>query len=1326
MFWRFGGYSNVSTVDALLDKPDVTLEELLDESDLIAELKQHNSKLIEYLRNEKRLARLLQYTVAPSLLSSEDEESLANAPEPQKKKSSFSPVRGLSIGRSRDNDEKTELLERIREKEQEDKVRQKQAYVACEILSSETWSIIEATMEGKDHLKTFWDFLSRETPLDPVAASYFTKVNETLLDKKTEDMLDFIKSLDGIVPAMLTHVDCPVIMDLLLKIISLEKVEGGQGTVDWLQSQDLMPMLLGYLGPQHPSFTQTAAGDFIKAIITISANASQNEQSCIGPNSLTRQLVSETCIESLIGDMLHGGNPLTVGVGIIIEVIRKNNSDYDPDVGAGQDLPPTSNDPIYLGTLLRLFARHVPDFTSLILSPNHTVTSGDSTKSVKRDALKVAFGASIEPLGFDRFKTCELMAELLHCSNMGLLNERGSEAFVKQRDHERERLRAVGALPIIREPQSAITDFSEGSVDLQHPDASAIEDGEQAEVIRAQDVVGSAEDDGFEDVGTSAQLAEDMKDDFDEKNTYELEANEMSTPERVSPLKPSKPRLDLDEEFVDEPLTSPRLEAVDEKETEIFEHPETLTAQDVRSEASETDLSVAIEDLSINQNELSIPSTSEPVITASPESTIESDKPLETKVTNASSEAPPLPLRNKNLDPPAQATEQEESRASPHPEDKPPPLFAEKAVSPVKESHDGEQAANQTSDEQNQDTFDITLGDEGDRGESVLLGHDQGFAPFIENDVDGQPIVGDYLKMMFVEHKVVPTILDFFFRFPWNNFLHNVVYDVVQQVFNGPMDKGFNRSLAIDLFTTGRITDQIVEGQRRSDEAQKTKNMRLGYMGHLTLISEEVVKFSERHPPEVLSDAVTEKTASKSWTEYVENAFTETRERDAAILGGVRPDSNLGARQTVLNAVNQAQGLGNSVSTALANAGLGGSGASLDLVDLANNGNVSAGSHGNSLLSGFGSSSDEEDEELEEIGEQEDGSGDGGNGEQYPSYHPSSLSALSIFSPAINGPSTLVDETPNARDTEGSGIPPPIPPPLNIPPSRARRQLAARLALHGHTSPFGSPQDGSADAPESLDNHADSQPSELSPNKYTSMDSGAQQRLINNAIETNKSETPFGDLIDMPSNKDTSRDPAITVFTQGFDDDDEDDDDINHLDDGDEEGEIPITIAMPTRRLSSQLSPTKENLQQQDASREPSSEKGQDSGVESKSSPPPVSSTHQSSNSTAPINIPSSQTSQKSQQSSSLAHSPTTKTSGGRKTPRSPRSPQQEGGFASKMSELFSTGPNSNSSDEDDAEKEEADEESSNSSPESSNAAGEAKKQGSTGTKGEASAKAAV
>lgn len=225
MFWRFGGYASISSIDTILDKNDCTLEELLDESDLIQELKQHNTKLIEYLRDENVLRTLLEYAVTPQA-PRPDDDGEESEEEETSRGHSLSPFR-----RNKDK-EKSKRQEEREAWDKADKARLKYAYVACEILSSETWSILEALMEYQQHLREFWNFLKREAPLDTTEAGYFTKVNDTLLDKKTEETLTFIKSIDGIIPAMLKHVDCPMVMDLLLKIISMEKSEGGVGIVD--------------------------------------------------------------------------------------------------------------------------------------------------------------------------------------------------------------------------------------------------------------------------------------------------------------------------------------------------------------------------------------------------------------------------------------------------------------------------------------------------------------------------------------------------------------------------------------------------------------------------------------------------------------------------------------------------------------------------------------------------------------------------------------------------------------------------------------------------------------------------------------------------------------------------------------------------------------------------------------------------------------------------------------------------------------------------------------------------------------------------------------
>lgn len=134
-------------------------------------------------------------------------------------------------------------------------------------------------------------------------------------------------------------------------------------------------------------------------------------------------------------------------------------------------------------------------------------------------------------------------------------------------------------------------------------------------------------------------------------------------------------------------------------------------------------------------------------------------------------------------------------------------------------------------------------------------------------------------------------------------------------------------------------------------------------MGHLTLIAEEVVKFTDRQPADSLPQVVVDKISNSEWKTFVEHTLTETRERDNAILGGVRPDGNVGTRQAVLNAVNTANNAGFSGGNALI--GTGGSG--LDSLDLTSAGIANFGlnsGHANRLLNDF-NNSDDEDEDVE-------------------------------------------------------------------------------------------------------------------------------------------------------------------------------------------------------------------------------------------------------------------------------------------------------------------------------------------------------------------------
>ncbi len=434
--------------------------------------------------------------------------------------------------------------------------------------------------------------------------------------------------------------------------------------------------------------------------------------------------------------MLKGGNPLTVGVGIVIEVIRKNNSDYDPEVGADSIKTPSSRDPIYLGSLLHLFAKHIPDFVALMLNRNHTIDSKDGPMTVVRKELDAAFGGRIEPLGFDRFKTCELMAELLHCSNMGLLNEPGAEAFVRARDTVREKLRAEGKL--IVSPRA-----DNDGMAIRTPESSRL-GSNSPEEMRRLEIQNGSDDDGFEEVSHAQELEDDIKDEFDEKPDSEYLLDNLKSGNFSSFIDKN------DNDFVDEPLTSPCLQTEDNHADSPFV---------VKPLSPTKQLLDKMGDMKIDDSK-------------------NADKPPSygehSKDTAVTTDASPVATKK--------ATEEEDlaanlsaltihsASASAKPHDEPAPLFSGKKNATTEQSTtrsaSQEQAAQvpppmETAHTDTQPTVntkevngDDTITEHPESAQNTALHVPLG----VTQDQD-TPVVGDYLKIQFVEHNVVPTIL---------------------------------------------------------------------------------------------------------------------------------------------------------------------------------------------------------------------------------------------------------------------------------------------------------------------------------------------------------------------------------------------------------------------------------------------------------------------------------------------------------------------------------------------------------------------------------------
>lgn len=101
---------------------------------------------------------------------------------------------------------------------------------------------------------------------------------------------------------------------------------------------------------------------------------------------------------------------------------------------------------------------------------------------------------------------------------------------------------------------------------------------------------------------------------------------------------------------------------------------------------------------------------------------------------------------------------------------------------------------------------------------------------------------------------------------------------------------GYNRFLLIDLLKNIHMTDLIIKGNEQSGVYEEKHVLRLGYMGHLTLMAEEIVKF-EAYLDEMkitfTTDTIPTCLSEAKWKYYAETELADLREKYNTILGDV-------------------------------------------------------------------------------------------------------------------------------------------------------------------------------------------------------------------------------------------------------------------------------------------------------------------------------------------------------------------------------------------------------------------------------------------------------
>ncbi len=88
-----------------------------------------------------------------------------------------------------------------------------------------------------------------------------------------------------------------------------------------------------------------------------------------------------------------------------------------------------------------------------------------------------------------------------------------------------------------------------------------------------------------------------------------------------------------------------------------------------------------------------------------------------------------------------------------------------------------------------------------------------------------------------------------------------------------------------------QIAKKIVDAVRLNHaHVEKPRGHRLGYMGHITIITDSLLLLLERNST-TLQPILDPFTSDEQWREYTTKIYRETKERDALVLGGQKPTS---------------------------------------------------------------------------------------------------------------------------------------------------------------------------------------------------------------------------------------------------------------------------------------------------------------------------------------------------------------------------------------------------------------------------------------------------
>jgi len=329
MFWKFG-FHTPSAIEGILEKDDFTLEELLDDEDVLQECRNQNNKLVTFLSQEESVKKLLAY--------------VTNEPE-------GSP---------------------------DDRLRFKYPNVASELLTTDSPGILDVICTTES-LDLIWGVLDQPAPLNPLIASYFTKLIMMLLNKRPELITGYMYGKQIVFNKLISHLGTSAIMDVIRRMTTVDSGHGGFPLMQWLSGdKQLIAILVGLFevsASGADAMILTNAATLMNDLVIDGRKEAIELQEFASPSPFLNQLESEMHLSLLLKHVLQSGNRVALdkGLPVILTLLDEHVRGEDEAPPSDMDLARHQDE---VKCIMKSLVPCVADVHTLLTTPIPTPENG--------------------------------------------------------------------------------------------------------------------------------------------------------------------------------------------------------------------------------------------------------------------------------------------------------------------------------------------------------------------------------------------------------------------------------------------------------------------------------------------------------------------------------------------------------------------------------------------------------------------------------------------------------------------------------------------------------------------------------------------------------------------------------------------------------------------------------------------------------------------------------------------------------------------------------------------------------------------------------------